>query len=173
MKRQALSNTQRSHFSKSKPTSYSYELRKKKIQRRLSNKRLNQGVLRKNRYDFIESLSNTTNRNEASELVKNNVKLTKLYNNGPSRMNVGWLVYPCKTKCKWRCYGEKRNYDKYSAWNRLKKCQNFAMENSFVQNKSKWNITGNGTWLSKVYPEEASFQDYSVSAKRFVTLTRH
>lgn len=41
---------------------------------------------------FIESLSNTTNRTAASELVKTNVKVTKLCNNGPSRMTVGWSL---------------------------------------------------------------------------------
>jgi hypothetical protein len=49
--------------------------------------------VKKKRYDFIESLSNTTNRNEASELVKTNVKLTKLCNNGSSRMTVGWSIH--------------------------------------------------------------------------------
>jgi hypothetical protein len=66
----------------------------------------------KKTYDSIESLSNTTNRNESSELAKTNVKLTKLYNNGPSRMTVGWSI-PAKLSGNDDAKGEKRNYDTY------------------------------------------------------------
>jgi hypothetical protein len=62
---------------------------------------------------FIESFSNKTNRIEASELVKTNVKLTKLCNNGPSRMTV-WSL-PAKLSANDDITAKKTNYDTYDA----------------------------------------------------------
>jgi hypothetical protein len=86
----------------------------------------------KKRYDFIESLSNTTNRNEASELVKTNVKLTKLCNNGPSRMIVGWSI-PAKLSANDNYTAKKRNYNTYDTCNRLQKCQHFQIKHFYIE----------------------------------------
>ena len=76
MKKQALSKTQRSHFFLNPNLRYVVMNCEKKKCRKACRIQAESGSTVKQR-DFIESLSNTTNRNEASELAKTNVKLTK------------------------------------------------------------------------------------------------